>query len=408
VRLLVYSWTILFIVACSDATPTALPKSGEQEDTGGGLEVRDDLDGLDDHGFPAIGDCDGISQEFSITGQIGQDAQLCAEDSYEFHGTVLVPNGVTLSIEAGTVVQFPDRGEGLVGELLFERGSVILAQGTVDSPIVFRGGDHGGWGGLLIAGRGPSNASPEGDSTDSSGVLNYVRIISAGLVGTNVKSTALVLRSVGSGTTVSHVEVLDSAGDGVLLTGGTVNLDHIVVRRAQRDAIKWQFGYTGTLKYALLDSVNQLSGLHGIQSRRPESTMRIRSHPQLQNITINAAQGHAVRFRLGTGAELSNSIILGSSACSVYVDDQAAEAVDLSIHHVIVFWSAVEAICEGRDDGDGDARLFSSNVIVEDPMLDAFVPMFGSPALDPERVDLSVSNHLGAFEDEDWTAVWTD
>jgi hypothetical protein len=196
VRPPVYLWTILFIAACSGVAHVALPTTGAQEDTGGGLEIRDELGWPEGQGLPAIGDCDGISQAFSITGRISQDAQLCAEDSYELHGTVSVPSGVTLSIEAGTVLQFPDRGEGPAGELLFERGGVILANGTVDSPIVFRRGEHGGWAGLLIVGRGPLDGSTEGDATDSSGVLNYVRIIGAGFVGTNVKGAALELRGV--------------------------------------------------------------------------------------------------------------------------------------------------------------------------------------------------------------------
>ena len=239
---------------------------------------------------------------------IGEDV-----NSIEAAGGQRIPQegeGTRLTIEAGNTLVFT-RADSY---LRVARGSQIFAEGTVDAPIVFTAdeaalldvateSDRGLWGGVQINGNGWTNKCDDGSPTgarggvaplvsgpadpnypggdfaptannvhnchvtaegrpatyggnnnsESSGVMTYVVIKHAGYeVVDGDELNGLTLNGVGSGTTISHVQVYSTQDDGFEMFGGAVNLDHIVAVNVGDDSIDYSEGYTGDIQYAVV------------------------------------------------------------------------------------------------------------------------------------------------------------
>ncbi|HXG56538.1 MAG TPA: hypothetical protein VNJ03_14265, partial [Vicinamibacterales bacterium] len=131
-----------------------------------------------------------------VSGQIRANETWSNNNYWVLRGAVFIPDGVTLTIQAGTTVV----GEsGSVGTLIVRRGGKLNAIGTATQPIVFTSDQRpglrarGDWGGLIINGRAPLNlpgGEGEGEAdtgiyggdqpNDNSGSLVYVRVEFAG------------------------------------------------------------------------------------------------------------------------------------------------------------------------------------------------------------------------------------
>jgi len=93
-----------------------------------------------------------------------------AGKNYVIEGLVFVNDGQTLTIEAGTVVRAKTGQAEKASALIVARGGRIIAKGTAEKPIIFtvEGDDLSGsiptksrglWGGVIILGSAPLNAS---------------------------------------------------------------------------------------------------------------------------------------------------------------------------------------------------------------------------------------------------------
>jgi len=124
------------------------------------------------------------------------------------------------------------------------------------------------WGGLIILGNAKASfssneleASIEGIpgtdlngkyggsvDTDSSGVLNYVSIRHGGAnIGEGNEINGLTLGGVGSGTTISNIEIVANQDDGIEFFGGTVDVTNAIVWNNGDDAIDTDQAWAGTL-----------------------------------------------------------------------------------------------------------------------------------------------------------------
>ncbi|MEZ5055162.1 MAG: hypothetical protein R2807_10450 [Chitinophagales bacterium] len=176
-----------------------------------------------------------------------------------------------LTIESGTVIvgKKGTTGEN-PGTLVIHRDSKIYAEGTASKPIVFTSAEltkqPGDWGGLVICGRAKNNlpggyATLEGgygahhggtNDADNSGILKYVRLEYAGYpILTDKEINTLTLGSVGSGTTISHIQASYGLDDAFEWFGGTVNCDHLISFKTTDDDFDCDFGYTGKVQFAV-------------------------------------------------------------------------------------------------------------------------------------------------------------
>ncbi len=220
-----------------------------------------------------------------LTGQITADQTLTNDRIWELRGRTTVTNNAVLTIEPGTIVKgFAGQGAN-ASVLIIARGAQIQANGTAASPIVFTSAadnielgqtagtnltqnDRGLWGGVIVLGNAPSSfrgdvselqieGIPASDTnglyggtnaTDNSGTLNYVSIRHGGTnIGEGNEINGLTLGGVGSGTTISNIEVVANVDDGIEFFGGTVNASNLFVWAVGDDSIDIDQAYSGTI-----------------------------------------------------------------------------------------------------------------------------------------------------------------
>lgn len=214
-----------------------------------------------------------------------------ADNYYVLKGNIYVQAPAVLTIEPGTVI-FGDKVSK--GALVINRGAKIEAVGTETEPIVFTSSappsfrNYGDWGGVVILGKAVNNQSTnqsiEGvtgtsgddgkyggdDDADNSGTFQYVRIEFAGIaLSTDNELNGLTLGSVGSGTTIDHVQVSYSGDDSYEWFGGTVDAQYLIAYRGWDDDFDTDFGYRGNVQYAVShrdSNIADKSGSNGFES----------------------------------------------------------------------------------------------------------------------------------------------
>ena len=277
-----------------------------------------------------------------LSGTIDENITL-KKGTFTLKGYVYVNNGAVLTIEPGTIVKSDISQKGA---LIIERGSKIIADGTVTDPIIFTSGKPSGekapgdWGGIIILGKAPTNrpTSPapiiEGgvnrpyggtDASDNSGILRYVRIEFSGIAAEpGSEINGLTLGGVGSGTTLENIQVSFGADDAFEFFGGTVNAKNLVALGTYDDDFDFDFGYSGKIQFAvsLRDKPSDTDQANGIECDNDGtgSTATPITNPQLSNLTLigpydttgaSSNHGFSNRWRRGTHFVLVNSVLLG-------------------------------------------------------------------------------------------------
>lgn len=206
----------------------------------------------------------------NLAGNLTENLTLDANVEYKLTGALLVKNGVTLTIPAGTRIEAIAGGTDVY--LLVERGGKIVADGTPEAPIVFTSNAAspaaGDWGGIILNGRAPisrqlgstSEAATEinnvilfgGDNVaDNSGILDHVIIEYTGArIDGEAEHNGLTLNGVGNGTTLSNIMIKNGDDDAIEFFGGTVNATNILVVNCTDDMFDFSQGYTGTVTNA--------------------------------------------------------------------------------------------------------------------------------------------------------------
>ena len=171
--------------------------------------------------------------------------------------------GKTLTIDAGTLVV---GSEGAY--LLVTRGNMINAQGTATAPINFRSLEwanngveqRGAWGGIVLQGKGidfkGTDVQGEGgveyyggtNNADNSGTMKYVTITGAGfdIDGQGNELNGLTLQGVGSGTSLSYIQIDMGEDDAIEFFGGAVSVDHIALTDVNDDGFDADNGWKGS------------------------------------------------------------------------------------------------------------------------------------------------------------------
>ena len=272
----------------------------------------------------------------------GNTVNWTKDNTYILDGFVFVNDGQTLNIEAGTIIQGKS-GEGSeASALIVARGGTIMAEGTEAEPIIFTfEGDEGGtsasvraqWGGLILLGKATLNSSPgetaiEGiptneprglyggnDDADNSGVLSYVSIRHGGTnIGADNEINGLTLGGVGSGTTISYVEIIGNKDDGIEWFGGTVGGDHLISCFCADDGLDYDEGYRGKNQFVIVhqdpSSGNADRGGEHDGGTDPETGTPYAT-PTFFNVTsVGNPESRAITFRDNAGGFYHNSIFV--------------------------------------------------------------------------------------------------
>ncbi|MFD2822304.1 hypothetical protein ACFS5M_01400 [Lacinutrix iliipiscaria] len=228
------------------------------------------------------------------SGGIAIDETWTADKCYILDRKVVVQEGVTLTIEPGTIIKGRAGTGSLSSALIVARGGVIIADGTASQPIIFTSeadnisiGETAGtnlnenniglWGGIIVLGNATSSLS--GDVTElqiegipasdtfglygpgedgpiddqNSGILRYISIRHGGsLLGEGNEINGLTLGGVGSGTTIDNIEVVGNKDDGIEFFGGTVSASNLLVWAQGDDGLDIDEAYSGTITNAVV------------------------------------------------------------------------------------------------------------------------------------------------------------
>ena len=244
----------------------------------------------------------------SVSGMISESTTWTNDNIYVLNQKVVVPSGVVLTIQAGTIIKGTEGTGSLASALIVAQGGKLNAVGTATEPIIFTSikdnieigqtagtnldeTNSGLWGGLIVLGYAPSSFSGDvevvqiegipaddtfglygGDNaTDNSGVYKYISIRHGGaLIGEGNEVNGLTLGGVGSGTVIENIEVVANVDDGIEFFGGTVNASNLLVWAQGDDALDIDQGYSGTIDNAVV--ILGANSDHAFEIDGPEGT----------------------------------------------------------------------------------------------------------------------------------------
>jgi len=320
----------------------------------------------------------------TLSGRITKDTTLYAKDYNYLAGLVYITKGVTLTVEEGAKVMGKYSGSD-VSALIVCRGAKIIAQGSLDHPIIFTSASanpkSGDWGGIVLAGTAPINTSftvagnsvtglyqieggvdnangdglagsgdadfPTANPTDNSGVLSYVRIEYAGYAYQPDKEiNSLTMAAVGSGTTIDHVQTSFGKDDSFEWFGGTVNCKYLIAYKGQDDDFDTDNGFSGNVQFGIgiRDSaIADISKSEAFESdnNATGTTALPKTTAVFSNMTVigpratlsnvgNSLFLAAAQIRRNSGISIENSVILGYPI-GLYIDASTGTATDRNI-----------------------------------------------------------------------------
>jgi len=306
----------------------------------------------------------------------------------------------------------PSKDDDAFGSIVIVRGAKINAAGTASEPIVMTTIDEleaetqtdldgdtviaefptvttaGRWGGLVVLGNAPianySGASNIGEdriegfqpaasadldldtradvieygganAADNSGTIRYVSIRHGGYVYSGSSEiNGLTLGGVGSGTTISHVEVFSNADDGIEFFGGTVNTSHIVLAFNQDDSFDIDQGYSGTNQFWFSIQAPKLAD--GVTSAHDNGGEWDGVTGTIADTVNNSAPTIYNATFIGSGTIALNGNDKGNNA--IFIDDRFKGKIYNS-----VFDDFKEDLIEDAGDGFGTGLVFAHNTV---------------------------------------------
>lgn len=332
----------------------------------------------------------GTTENTILEGRIKESRTLKAQYTYKLRGLVYVTDGAVLTIEPGTKIV----GElNKQGGLIITRSCKIIADGTVDKPIIFTSEAatpaRGDWSGLVLLGNAPTNSSFNGvqgvgeiegginnsdglglygtpttqaqNPADNSGILRYVRVEYAGYAFLPDKEiNGITFGGVGSGTVVDYVQSSYANDDSFEWFGGNVNCKHLIAYRGLDDDFDTDNGYSGKVQFGigLRDSaVADISKSEAFESDNDAngSTLTPSTGCVFSNMTVmgpkatlanvgNALFVWGAQIRRNSTMSLFNSIIMGYPY-GLFIDAQKGSPTDLNIPNAINVQNTIIAGC---------------------------------------------------------------
>lgn len=374
-----------------------------------------------------------------VSGGIALDTTWTSDTIYILDRKVVVQDGVTLTIEPGTIIKGRAGTNSLSSALIVARGGMIDAQGTESQPIIFTSesdnitcgqtagtnlgvNNRGLWGGLIVLGKAPCSFSGDAtelqiegipandtfglyggdDPTDNSGILSYISIRHGGaLLGEGNEINGLTLGGVGSGTTINNIEVVSNVDDGIEFFGGTVNASNLLVFAQGDDGLDIDQAYSGTISNAVV--ALGASSDHALEIDGPEGSAA--GAYTLENVTLignlDTAGGEYADFRKAATGANNNIYAYGfKDSADVELDNNgvAQEYIDGNLTFgtwEIVLPSGVTIATifqEKNGDGESDISTFEADAAMFASGVTAGSQTVGA---DTSSLSWTYSNQLG-------------
>ena len=290
------------------------------------------------------------------------DSGLTSGNHYWSRDTIYLLDGIvkltsgSLNIEHGTLIQAkinPSDGSPY-SALIIGSQADLKAQGDYFDPIIFtiESDDpqdpsdleheiRGLWGGIYLLGDDrlidsdgnlvTLSLNIPGDfetPLDYGGIntitdrdtLNFVSIKYAGHPGAGASPVSLFLGAIDSSAFLDHIDIYNSAGDGIQIQGGYAQIKHLSVDFCAHDGISWNNGYRGKGQYWLVIQ-DQHVGKSGIKGKGNYSS------PIVLNMTLigsgqMSTNSESIPIHLSSGSKaiIANSIITEFPGYGIRID----------------------------------------------------------------------------------------
>lgn len=329
-----------------------------------------------------------------LSGSITGTKTLDASVEYKLTGSLLVEDGGTLNIPAGTVIK---ANKGFSNYILVLAGGTININGTASKPVTITADKEnagaGYWGGLIINGKaglsGDTTGSTEinsaysygGDNdSDSSGSITYLKIMHSGARSSgSVEHNGLTLNGVGSGTKIENIYVYECSDDGIELFGGSVNVKNLLVVNTDDDMFDITQGWNGTLTNAYgvwetgftstesdprgVESDGNLDGINPEYSRQSDYTItNMTIDLRVAASTDDGKYMHDVlKVRRGAKATITNALVKGSGQAKDLVDLSDRKGNGNAESTINITNSLTAALSGKQQNGEGNVTVSDSN-----------------------------------------------
>ncbi|RAV30408.1 hypothetical protein [Sinomicrobium soli] len=368
----------------------------------------------DDNNGPGTDDDGGDDYIVEKSGILTEDETWTADNIYLLDGKVVVDDGVTLTIEPGTIIKGMPGQEAQASALVVDQGGKLMAEGTAENPIIFTANsdniqpgelygsnldqnDTGLWGGVIVLGKAPISVAGDNqtfqiegipatasygqyggdDPEDNSGSLKYISIRHGGItIGQDNEINGLTLGGVGRGTTIENIEVVANQDDGIEWFGGTVNVKNALIWAQGDDGFDTDQGWSGTMDNGLV-IMGAESGT-ALEMDGPEGTTK---HP-------DPDQQHT----------LKNITLVGAGTSSDYADLRDGLLVSLENVYAYGFGAGASVKINGEDSRDelADDNIVFSNweiVLPEDVTIaDIIVGKRPDPEDPDNELDMEIAS----------------
>lgn len=293
------------------------------------------------------------NEENNLSGSIQNTVSLDAAIDYSLTGPLIVEEGGTLNIPAGTNIKAQ---KGFGSYILVLQGGKINVNGTASAPVTITAdiasAVQGHWGGLIINGRAPLSGGETGkteinnaytyggtNAADNSGSITYLVLEYTGARSSaDVEHNGLTLNGVGSGTKIENVYIPNGADDGIEFFGGSVSVKNLLVVNSDDDMFDFTQGYNGTLENAYgiweIGYVSSEEDPRGVEAdgnldgNKPDQQGQ--SDFTIKNMTIdlrlatNTAEGFymhdVLKIRRRTKVTIENALVKGQGQVKDLVD----------------------------------------------------------------------------------------
>lgn len=228
----------------------------------------------------------------------GTETKLIKNRNYHIPYYLTFEPGAKLTIEEGVHLYMNADAEFPAGIDIGGEANIV---GTATAPVVItssnvlktdKSAKAGDWAEFKLSGDGASS---------NNGKVSYVRLE----YGDN---RVFRLSDVGSATTIDHVQVFKSVGEGVMATNGNVNLKYIVATDCEGGSYRLGDAYKGNMQFIV--SVNS-----EYYSDNDDFTIREDAAPVIANATILGAGAdledntHGMRMRANAAPKVYNTIV---------------------------------------------------------------------------------------------------
>lgn len=367
---------------------------------------------------------------------------------------------VTLTIDAGAILY------GATGQswLAVNRGNRIAAVGTAALPIVFTSENNvtglnsdssqGQWGGVVLLGRGVTTDCTVGtvaantcerdtegaadlarfggtNNSYNAGRMSFVQIRYSGFVlGSNRELQSLTTGSIGTGTTLDHIQSHNSSDDGAEFFGGAVNMNYYIATGADDDSIDIDTGAQANVQYALLiqragrgDALMEFDS-NGAEADTPRSKMQIANFTALQPQTSPDNEGAggdlaATLFRGNADVTLINGVIATPNNECIRLNGTGGTPATLTARSVVLQCNATKFLGSGSYAAAQVATAFGTGANNNN---DSFTTSFSSLFINganetavvatnpvPFSAFFAATTYIGAVRDanDTWYQGWT-